>query len=78
MDFAGAFNGLIDSILQLLPTSPFRPFLSELGQLPYLSWVNWFFPVGDCLRVMTVWLVAITVFYLYSVVMRWVKLLGGS
>lgn len=76
MDISGVFNGLIDSILHLLPTSPFRGFLNELQGLPYLGWVNWVFPVGDCVRVLGAWIVAITVFYIYSVIMRWVKLIG--
>lgn len=76
MDISGVFNGLIDSILRLLPTSPFRGFLNDLQDLPYLGWVNWVFPVGDCVRVLGAWIVAITVFYIYSVIMRWVKLIG--
>lgn len=76
MDISGAFGGLIQSILELLPTSPFRGFLSELSNLPYLGWLNWAFPVGDCLRVLGIWCISIAMFYVYSVIMRWVKLIG--
>lgn len=76
MEFEQVFEGLADALLQLLPLSPFKEFIADFAELPYLGWLNWFFPVGDCLVVMGVWLVAVGVFYLYSVVMRWVKLIG--
>lgn len=68
------FQRLIDSIVQLLPTSPIRPFLNEFASLPYLGYVNWFIPVGSMLRVFSAWLVAVTVFYIYSAIARYVKL----
>lgn len=76
MDIRTAFNGIIDNLVQLLPTSPFAEFIDEMIGLPALGYLNWFFPVRDCLRVMAVWLSAIALFYLYSVIMRWVKMIG--
>lgn len=76
MDINGAFGGLIEKIISVLPSSPFRPFLNQIGSLPYLGIFNWFFPVGDCLRVLGIWVVAIAAFYLYSVIARWVKLIS--
>lgn len=67
---------LLSNLIELLPTSPFADFVDQFGQLPWLGVLNWFFPVGQCLVVMAAWLGAITLFYLYSVVMRWVKLIG--
>ena len=71
-----AFGGLIQAIVRLLPTSPFAAWIDSFSGLPGLSWLNWFFPVGACLQVMVAWLAAITAFYLYSVIARWVKLIG--
>lgn len=76
MNIGDAFKGLISSIVQLLPASPFAPFLAQFAQLPYLGYLNWFIPVRGCLQVMAAWLTAVTLFYLYSVVARWVKLIG--
>lgn len=76
MDFSDAFGGLIQKILELLPTSPFREFLDQFGDIPYLGILNWFFPVRGVLTVMAAWLAAIALFLLYSVIMRWVKIIG--
>lgn len=76
MNIGDAFKGLIQNIISLLPTSPFAPFIQEFSSLPFLGYLNWFFPVRACLTVMAAWLSAITLFYIYSVVMRWVKLIG--
>ena len=76
MEFEAVFDSLGQKILELLPTSPFQEFISNFSSLPYLGWLNWFFPVGDCLVVMSVWLGAVGLFYLYSIVMRWLKMIG--
>lgn len=76
MNIGDAFKGLIQNIIRVLPTSPFAPFVEEFSSLPFLGYLNWFFPVRACLTVMSAWLAAITLFYIYSVVMRWVKLIG--
>ena len=76
MEFEALFNSLGEKLLGLLPLSPFQEFISNFSSLPYLGWLNWFFPVGDCLVVMGVWLTAVGLFYLYSIVMRWLKMIG--
>ena len=76
MEFEALFNSLAEKVLALLPLSPFQEFIGNFRSLPYLGWLNWFFPVGDCLVVMGVWLGAVGLFYLYSIVMRWLKMIG--
>lgn len=71
-----AFTNIIRGLVELLPTSPFADFIDQFSELPWLGVLNWFFPVRQCLIVMAAWLTAITLFYLYSVVMRWVKVIG--
>lgn len=71
-----AFDGFIQSLLELFPVSPFRPFIEQFANLPYLGYVNWFFPVGDCLTVCAAWLTSIALFYVIMVVARWVKVVG--
>lgn len=76
MQINQAFHKLIAQIVELLPTSPFADFIDEFSSLPWLGYLNWFFPVRQCLIVLSAWLAAIALFYLYSVLMRWVKMIG--
>lgn len=65
-----------DMILSVLPTSPFKPYLREFANIPYLGYLNWFLPIEDMCVVMLAWLVAVSTFYLYSIIMRWIKMIG--
>lgn len=76
MLFQSAFDSLKEGLVSVLPLSPFQEYIQLFQDLPYLSWLNWFFPVGDCLTVMAAWLGAVGLFYLYSIVMRWLKMIG--
>ena len=76
MNINEAFPNLVNQIVQVLPTSPFADFIDQFSGLPWLGVLNWLFPVRQCLIVMVAWLAAITLFYIYSVVARWVKLIG--
>lgn len=76
MEFEAVFQAFAEKLLSLLPLSPFQEFISNFSSLPYLGWLNWFFPVGDCLVVMAAWLVSVGLFYMYSIVMRWLKMIG--
>ena len=60
-------------VINLLPASPFTSFIEACENLPYLGWLNWFIPVGSIIAIGEAWLVAVGLFYLYSVVLRWVK-----
>lgn len=68
---------LIQGIINLLPKSPFREFIDTFVITDGLQWLNWFIPVSEILTILTIWLTAVALFYLYSVIMRWVKLIGG-
>lgn len=67
------FNNFAGALKSVLPTSPFAPFLDRFEGLPYLSWINWLLPIGEALDVLAAWLVAIVLFYAYSIVLRWVR-----
>ena len=75
--FEWLFENIVQKLLALLPLSPFQEFISEFRSLPYLGYLNWFFPVSGCLKVMLVWLGAVGTFYLYSILMRWIKMIGS-
>lgn len=76
MEFETLFESFAQKLLSVLPLSPFTEFIDNFSSLPYLGWLNWFFPVGECLIVMLAWLGAVGLFYLYSIVMRWLKMIG--
>lgn len=76
MTLAEAFNGLIQKVLSVFPTSPFAPYIEQFSEIPYLPWLNWFFPIKECLVVMAAWLAAVGIWYAYSIIARWVKVVG--
>ena len=72
MIFEG-LRGMLLMVLELLPDSPFRGFIDSLGTIPFLGWLNWFVPISDFLRLLAVWGVAVGLFYVYSVVLRFIN-----
>ena len=67
------FTQFWDKLLKVLPVSPFLKFFDYFKDLPALGYLNWFFPVKDCLVVMAASLVAVGVYYGFSVIMRWIR-----
>lgn len=77
--FISIIQGFIDLIVVtlnfifgMLPTSPFTllrssPFASLLAQ------INYFIPVYEFVVILEAWLVAVGVFYVYSIIARWLK-----
>lgn len=76
-DLSSVFDGLIQRVLQVLPTSPLREFIDGMGDIPYLSYLNWFFPVSEVISILSLWVTAIGLFYLWSVVLRWLRVIGS-
>lgn len=60
-------------IMAWFPTSPFQRSLSYASSLPYLGYVNWFIPIGWIIDVTAAWCTIIGIYYLYSIIARWVK-----
>lgn len=67
---------MVNVFLALLPDCPFEKYISAIGDNDLLKYVNWIIPVGDFVIIGSSWLVAIGVFYLYQVVLRWLKVIG--
>lgn len=77
LDWMGElFAKFAGAVASVLPTSPFSSAIDSLSNLPYLGWLNWIIPVGTCMKIAGAWLTAIGLFYLYSIIMRWVKMIG--
>lgn len=68
---------LVSALLLILPTSPFQAYIQSFADLPYLGYLNWFIPIADLVIIGGVWLGAIALFYIYSIAMRWVKMIGN-
>lgn len=66
-------GSFLDWVYKLLPMSPFAPYIEKFGKLPYLEYLNWFIPVSEILVVLGSWLVAIFLWYLYGIILRWIK-----
>lgn len=66
-------NAFLDWLLTVLPTSPFRTFIDTCSDLPALGWLNWFVPVGQMIAIAELWLAAIALFYMYSIIARWIR-----
>lgn len=76
MDFLSTFfQKFLAVILSFLPKSPFRGFINVISAIPYLEELNWFFPVSECIAVMEAFLTVVAVYYVYSAIMRWVKMI---
>lgn len=63
----------LDQVLSVLPRSPFVAFLDAFENMPYLSALNYFVPVSEFIAIGELWLASIAVFYLWSIVLRWIR-----
>lgn len=64
-------------VINLLPESPFV-ILDELSQSEFYEWLrilNWFIPVNTFVSILEGWLVAVAIYYVYQIVLRWVKVI---
>ena len=76
--FDALSDALVDlavSIVELFPASPFTV-LDELGNSEVYEWlrmVNWFVPIGTFVSILEAWLTCVAVYYVYQIVLRWIK-----
>lgn len=70
-------NGFINFLTSVLPLSPFRRFIDACDSIPWLGYLNYFVPIGTFISILTAWVTCMVLFYLYSVLMRWIKVIGG-
>lgn len=66
---------LLNVVLNFLPDSPFRH-ISNLPVADYITGLAWFIPISSILSILQLWLVAISVFYVVSALLRWTKAVG--
>lgn len=60
-------------VVDLLPDSPFRvDWIPDIVH-QVMGYLNYFIPVGLMLKTMLAWTVVVGLWYVYSLLMRWLK-----
>ena len=75
---SGALVSFAVSVINLFPESPFKQ-LEEFSASDYFEWLqylNWFIPVGRIVGIMELWLSGLALYYVYQIVLRWIKVIG--
>lgn len=71
-----ALGAVLSGILYILPSSPFTGIFNNSSISSYLAGLSWIIPFGLMISVLETWLTAITVYYIYQIVLRWIKVIG--
>lgn len=70
------FASVLNIIFSFLPNSPFNSIVTyDLTISKYLSNLAWLLPIKQIVSILGVWLGCMLIYYIYSVVMRWIKLI---
>lgn len=64
---------VLQAILLLLPDSPFVMIQADQDISLILGWLNWIFPIGEMVAILEAWLIAVALFYVYQLILRWAK-----
>lgn len=65
------FNKLLDA----LPKSPITYLEANPEVKKFLSYANYFIPISTMIALAELWLFAILLFYVYQVILRWIKMI---
>lgn len=76
MDLMTLYQKFASALTQVLPLSPFRQYITTLQDADWIHWLNWVLPIQGMLNIMLAWLGAVALFYLYSLVMRWLRVIS--
>ena len=74
-DMQALLNGFLDLLMKAFPTSPFAATIEKFSKLPYLGYINLFVHASVMVASVAAWRLAIGVYYIYSIIARWVKLI---
>lgn len=67
------FQGIVDKIIDVLPTSPIVYLASSPKIKEVMGYVNFFIPIYTMIGLVEAWLIAIVVYYVLVVILRWLK-----
>lgn len=73
-NFSASLINLLARLVDLLPDSPFV-IIDNSAISSYLPTLNYFVPITEIIAILEIWLVAITTYYLFSVALRWIKVI---
>lgn len=65
------FNKLLDA----LPKSPITYLEANPEVKKFLSYANYFIPISTMIALAELWLFAILLFYVYQLILRWIKMI---
>lgn len=68
----GVCTDALEWVVGVLPDSPFQ-MLANSPIKPYLGYINYFVPVDFIVNALSLWLVAVGGYYLWSIILRWIK-----
>lgn len=63
----------LNVFLALFPDCPFEDMIDNLSSVEWLGYLNYFIPISEMIAVSSAWLAAISLFWLYHIVYRWLK-----
>lgn len=68
-----SFQTIGDKIVSFLPSSPIV-YLESIPEVEkYLGMVNWFIPIYSMISLTEAWLLAVALYYIVQIVLRWIK-----
>ena len=70
--FLSWLKSMIAAAIDLLPDSPFQIDLPDYVT-DIIGYVNYFVPIGSMIKILTAWTAAILVWYVASLLLRWIK-----
>lgn len=70
-----ALGAVLGFIVNILPTSPFQGIINNNDVKEFLSGLAWIIPFNTLLGVFQTWVTCVLAYYLYSIVMRWLKMI---
>lgn len=67
-------GSVLTLVLSMLPDSPFQKYIIQNSIIKtYVGYINYFIPVAQILVVLEAWCLAIGVYYIVQIVLRWLK-----
>lgn len=69
-----ALGAVLSAVVSVLPKSPFQ-FVENSQFADLLAKINYFIPIYEFISILELWIVAVGVYYLYSIVARWLKMI---
>lgn len=73
-----ALVSLALTIINFFPQSPFRPLLDRFHDsdiYTILCYVNYILPISDMLAILSLWIVGVSAYYIYQLVLRWIRVI---